>query len=282
MTLKKKIFLTVKVVLLIAAVYIAGEIIISKYGLTVTPYEVESDKIQQSFRFVQLTDLHNMSFGKDNSRLIKKIEEQDPDFICMTGDMLNRDEQSVDVVTDLITRLSEKYPVFFSLGNHETAYEENFDTELKETLEEAGAVVLNNEYKEIDINGESIYIGGISGYGLIEPVGDGSEYEFMKQFESLEGFKLLLCHIPAGMLLWRGLEIWNMDLCLSGHEHGGQVRIPGIGGLYSQDEGFFPEYVDGQFENSGHTLILSRGLGSGGKPFPRFHNIPEIVTVDVK
>lgn len=280
--MRKKIFLTLKAVLLIAAVYIAGEIILSKYGLTVTSYEVESDKIQEPFRIVQLTDLHNMSFGKDNSRLIKNIEEQDPDLICMAGDMLNRDEQSLEVVTGLISRLSEKYRVFFSLGNHETAYEENFGAELKDELERAGAVVLNNEYREIRINEETVYIGGISSYGLIEPAGDGSEYEFMKRFESLEGFKLLLCHMPAGMLLWRGLEIWNVDLVLSGHEHGGQVRLPGIGGLYSQDEGLFPEYVDGKFEDSGHILILSRGLGSGGKSFPRFHNIPELVTVDVK
>lgn len=195
--MRKKIFLTLKAALLIAAVYIAGEIILSKYGLTVTSYEV---KIQEPFRIVQLTDLHNMSFGKDNSRLIKNIEEQDPDLICMAGDMLNRDEQSLEVVTGLISRLSEKYRVFFSLGNHETAYEENFGVELKDELERAGAVVLNNEYREIRLNEETVYIGGISSYGLIE---------------------------PAGMLLWRG-------------------------------------------------------LGSGGKSFPRFHNIPELVTVDVK
>ena len=103
----------------------------------------------------------------------------------------------------------------------------------------------------------------------------------MKKFENIDGFKMLLCHMPAGMLLWRGLEIWNIDLCLSGHEHGGQIRIPGIGGLYSQDEGFFPEYVDGKYEESGHTLILSRGLGSGGQIIPRFKNIPEIVCIDL-
>ncbi len=282
MAAKKKISTAARVLILLMIAYIMGEIIISQYGLCVTAYEVESDKIQEPFKIIQLTDLHNMSFGKDNSRLIQKIKAQDPDLICMVGDMINRNEQSLTVVSGLISRLSEEYPVIYSLGNHETAYEDNFTKELKIPLEKAGAIVLNNEYVEMTLNGESVYIGGIADYGLIEPVDDGSEFEFMKRFESLEGFKLLLCHIPAGMLLWRGLEIWNIDLCLSGHEHGGQIRIPGIGGLYSQDEGFFPKYVEGKYEEAGHILILSRGLGSGGKLFPRFHNIPEIVAINVK
>lgn len=279
--MRKKIVLVLKLIIFFGVVIIAGEIIISKYCISVTSYEVNSNKISEPIRIVQLTDLHNMSFGTDNTRLVNEINELQPDLICMVGDMLNRDEESLDIITNLISRLTEKYKVFYSLGNHETEYEKTYNTELKEPLEQAGAVVLNNEYEKVEINNQSIYIGGISGYGLIEPVGDGSEYDFMKQFESIDEFKLLMCHIPAGMLLWRGLEIWNIDLCLSGHEHGGQIRIPGIGGLYSQDEGFFPEYVNGKFENSGHTLILSRGLGSGGQIVPRFHNIPEIVCIDL-
>lgn len=278
---KSKLFPGIKLVFLALLICIAAGLLVSTCFLTSTGYELDSDKLQQKFRIVQLTDLHNMEFGSDNKRLIERIDELQPDLICMTGDMLNRDEESLDIVTNLINRLAEKYPVYFSLGNHENDYEENFSVDLKEPLEEAGAAVLNNEYIETEINGETIYIGGISTYGLIEPAGDGKEYEFMKEYEQLEGFKLLLCHIPAGMLLWRGLEIWDMDLILSGHEHGGQIRLPGIGGVYSQDEGFWPEYTAGIFENSGHTLILSRGLGNGGKILPRFNNIPEIVYVDV-
>ena len=180
-----------------------------------------------------------------------------------------------------LQQLAEKYKVFFSLGNHETDYEKNFSTDLKRPLEEAGAVVLDNEYQEIEINGNKMYIGGISSYGLIEPSGDGSEYRFMKEFEQLDGFKLLMCHIPAGMLLWKGLETWNVDLVLSGHEHGGQIILPVIGPLFSQDEGFFPTYTSGQYEIAGHTLILSRGLGNSNRFVPRFNNIPEIVYTDV-
>lgn len=277
----KRIFLILGCIFLVLIIYIGVQIIISKYCLNINEYNLDSEKIQEEIMIVQLTDLHNMEFGENNSRLIEKIDSLEPDVICMVGDMLNRDDKSLTVVTDLIRQLSEKYKVFFSLGNHETDYEENFDTDLRAPLEEAGAVVLDNEYQEIEIKGEKIYIGGISSYGLIEPVDDGSEYQFMKEFEQIEGFKMLLCHIPAGMLLWRGLEIWNIDLVLSGHEHGGQVILPGIGPLYSQDEGFFPEYTAGQFEISGHTLILSRGLGSSSKFVPRYNNIPEIVSVDI-
>lgn len=274
-------FMIIRIIALILIIYFAVLICISKYGLTATGYKLNSEKIQEKFRIVQLTDLHNMEFGSGNHRLIEKIDELQPDLITMVGDMLNRDDESLEVVTDLISQLSENYKVFFSLGNHETDYEENFDTDLKEPLEKAGAVVLDNEYQEIEINGEIIYIGGISSYGLIEPSGDGSEYRFLKEFEQLDGFKLLMCHIPAGMLLWRGLEIWNVDLVLSGHEHGGQIILPGIGPLYSQDEGFFPTYTCGQYEMSGHTLILSRGLGNSSRFVPRINNVPEIVYIDV-
>lgn len=278
---EKKFFQITWIVLLILIILIVVMTVISKYGLTVTGYELDSKKIQEKFKIVQLTDLHNMEFGDKNRRLINKINKLQPNLVCMVGDMLNRDDESLTVVTDLIKQLAEKYKVFFSLGNHETDYEKNFSTDLKRPLEEAGAVVLDNEYQEIEINGNKMYIGGISSYGLIEPSGDGSEYRFMKEFEQLDGFKLLMCHIPAGMLLWKGLETWNVDLVLSGHEHGGQIILPVIGPLFSQDEGFFPTYTSGQHEIAGHTLILSRGLGNSNRFVPRFNNIPEIVYTDV-
>lgn len=278
---EKKFFQITWIVLLILIILIVVMTVISKYGLTVTGYELDSKKIQEKFKIVQLTDLHNMEFGDKNRRLINKINKLQPNLVCMVGDMLNRDDESLTVVTDLIKQLAEKYKVFFSLGNHETDYEKNFSTDLKSPLEEAGAVVLDNEYQEIEINGNKMYIGGISSYGLIEPSGDGSEYRFMKEFEQLDGFKLLMCHIPAGMLLWKGLETWNVDLVLSGHEHGGQIILPVIGPLFSQDEGFFPTYTSGQYEIAGHTLILSRGLGNSNRFVPRFNNIPEIVYTDV-
>ncbi len=278
---EKKFFQITWIVLLILIILIVVMTVISKYGLTVTGYELDSKKIQEKFKIVQLTDLHNMEFGDKNRRLINKINKLQPNLVCMVGDMLNRDDESLTVVTDLIKQLAEKYKVFFSLGNHETDYEKNFSTDLKRPLEEAGAVVLDNEYQEIEINGNKMYIGGISSYGLIEPSGDGSEYRFMKEFEQLDGFKLLMCHIPAGMLLWKGLETWNVDLVLSGHEHGGQIILPVIGPLFSQDEGFFPTYTSGQYEIAGHTLILSRGLGNSNRFVPRFNNIPEIVYTDV-
>ena len=278
---EKKFFQITRIVLLILIILIVVMTVISKYGLTVTGYELDSKKIQEKFTIVQLTDLHNMEFGDKNRRLINKINKLQPNLVCMVGDMLNRDDESLTVVTDLIKQLAEKYKVFFSLGNHETDYEKNFSTDLKRPLEEAGAVVLDNEYQEIEINGNKMYIGGISSYGLIEPSGDGSEYRFMKEFEQLDGFKLLMCHIPAGMLLWKGLETWNVDLVLSGHEHGGQIILPVIGPLFSQDEGFFPTYTSGQYEIADHTLILSRGLGNSNRFVPRFNNIPEIVYTDV-
>ena len=148
---EKKFFQITWIVLLILIILIVVMTVISKYGLTVTGYELDSKKIQEKFKIVQLTDLHNMEFGDKNRRLINKINKLQPNLVCMVGDMLNRDDESLTVVTDLIKQLAEKYKVFFSLGNHETDYEKNFSTDLKRPLEEAGAVVLDNEYQEIEI-----------------------------------------------------------------------------------------------------------------------------------
>lgn len=265
--------------LLLAA--LIGEVYLSNYTLEEIYYTIKTDKLYHSFRIVQLTDLHNRTFGKKNENLIRKIEAIDPDLICMTGDMVNRfDKNSVVRVLELVQDLSEDFPVYFSYGNHECSYRDRYG-EIRGELEKAGAIVLDNEGTKTDVNGETIAVGGASSYALIEQDKNPEEYEFLKNFEQETAFKLLLCHIPAGMLLWNALPNWDVDLVLSGHEHGGQIRLPGIGGLYSQDEGLFPRYTEGKFEDSGHTLILSKGLGSG-KIIPRIGNPPEITVIDVQ
>lgn len=278
---KNKLWIYSRILYLTVIVGVCIWIYLSQYQLVVEKYTVISPKIQETIRVVQLSDLHNRSFGKDNEKLIKMVEELTPDIICMTGDMLNRNEESLDVVENLVKQLSDMAPVYFSYGNHEEDYEDYYQTSIRDKIEKAGATVLDNESIETVIGNTMINIGGASQYGMIEPRGNGDEYQFLKQYEESDDFKLLLCHIPAGMLLWRGLELWNVDLVLSGHEHGGQIIVPGIGGLYSQDEGFFPEYTEGIFTENGHTLILSRGLGSGNI-VPRINNTSEIVCINLE
>ena len=120
---KNKLWIYSRILYLTVIVGVCIWIYLSQYQLVVEKYTVISPKIQETIRVVQLSDLHNRSFGKDNEKLIKMVEELTPDIICMTGDMLNRNEESLDVVENLVKQLSDMAPVYFSYGNHEEDYE---------------------------------------------------------------------------------------------------------------------------------------------------------------
>lgn len=152
---------------------------------------------------------------------------------------------------------------------------------MKKQLEEAGAVVLDGEYIDIEIAGQQIRIGGIYGYVLDHEWEDGSEQRFMEDFQDTDRFKILLSHIPEGLLLWKSMEYWDVDLVFSGHVHGGQVRLPFVGGVYEPEEGFFPTYTKGMFQCGNGTMILSAGLGTSGG-IPRINNLPDLVVCTVE
>ena len=130
-----------KYILIIALmlIIVVGAITVSNPTLQVTNQELTSSKLTEPIRILQLTDLHNAEFGVNNTKLIAKCEEQHPDIILMTGDLINMNEPDTDVATDLIAALTEIAPVYVSLGNHEIANQENFGTDCRSIFEEAGA-----------------------------------------------------------------------------------------------------------------------------------------------
>ncbi len=148
-------------------------------------------------------------------------------------------------------------------------------------MEEAGAVVLDKEYLDMEINGQEVRLGGVYGYVLSPDDKEDPEQTFMKEFQDTDRFKILLSHVPEGLLLWKSMEHWDVDLVFSGHVHGGQVRIPFVGGLYDPEEGYFPTYTKGMFECGNGTMVLSAGLGSS-RGVPRVNNLPELVVCEVK
>lgn len=152
--------------------------------------------------------------------------------------------------------------------------------DLTEQLEAAGAVVLEKEYVDTKIAGQEVRIGGAYGYLLPEDWKDGSEQRFLEAFVQTDRLKILLSHVPEGLLLWKSMEYWDVDLVFSGHVHGGQVRVPFVGGLFDPEEGFFPMYTRGMFSCGNGTMILSAGLGSS-RGIPRINNLPEIVVCDI-
>lgn len=257
----------------------------SKYMLSSSYYTINSNQFEKKVRIVQLTDLHNSEFGMNNEQLVNQVAELKPDLILITGDLLNSDVQNTEIAVGLINRLSEIASVYFSMGNHEYEYEKNFGTDIVELYESAGAIVLEKQYRDVEVNGQQLRIGGIYGYCLPEKYlneTNPEECAFLSDFQDTDLYTILLTHMPVCWLLNEGLSEWDVDCVLSGHVHGGQVIFPFAGGLYAPDFGWFPGKVQGLYysENKEKALVLSRGLGSTER-IPRFNNVPEIVVVDL-
>lgn len=259
----------------------------SKYALEVSSYAITSPKISEPIRIVQLTDLHNSEFGKENSRLIELIRKQKPDLVLLTGDMINGDEHDTRIAVNLMKQLSEIAPVYASWGNHEQENSILFGTDVTDLYAHAGATVLEKTYEDVEINGQAIRIGGILGYCLAEPylrTGEAKEDEiaYLRRFENTELLTILMCHDPLCWIVNDNLEQWNIDVVFSGHDHGGQIRLPWLGGVYAPDLGYFPGRVHGLYpsEDEKRVMVLSRGLGSRGS-IPRLNNVPELVVVDI-
>ena len=263
-------------------------LLLSKLALSVTRFELFNPKLPEPIRIVQLTDLHNSEFGKGNERLIRKVREQQPDLILLTGDMLNQYEERTDVPVNLIRELSQIAPVYASYGNHEQQHEKNYGTDLRAVFTEAGATVLEWDWIDVEIKGQELRIGGIygycmAGYYLKTDETDEMETAFLDDFCDTDRTKLLLCHMPVAWIKYGSLDYWDTDYVFAGHAHGGQVRIPFVGGLYAPDQGWFPGRCEGLFysKDGEHTLVLSRGLGTSRSKLPRLNNIPEILVLDL-
>jgi len=243
-----------------------------------TCYELSSAKINEPVSIAVLSDLHSTEYGKGNRELIDAVREEEPDFIAMAGDMVNKDDGNFSVILDLCRELKEIAPVYYVPGNHEgTVMYGRFDSvELDKILEEAGATVLVNEVTEFTKGDTTVRIGGIStdvhGY-------DRFAGEKLESFWDEEGYKLVLSHFPD--LYYDKLKDADFDLALAGHYHGGIIRIPGLGGFYHPETGFFPRYSGGQYALTEGTLIVSRGIGGHGI-VPRINNRPELVMIKIE
>ena len=250
-------------------------------------YSVALQNLGGPVRIALLSDLHGKSFGRDNSRLIAKIGEQTPDAIFLDGDMIDRSADSADVqeLLRLIKRLHEIAPVYFAPGNHELEYMQT-DTSLLTQVTEAGAVIVNDSYVDVTIAGQPLRIGGTMGHAFYfgrseEEFSSSPEYQFLKAFEDTDVPKICLAHMPDTFIFNGAYNLWNVDLILSGHTHGGLIRLPFIGGLYAPMQGWFPEYDQGYFRLGEHMqMVITSGLAGHGM-IPRINNPPEIVVIDL-
>lgn len=298
-------FKRIAAALFVLAICIGGIYLWSWYesqALDLSYYAVHSDKLNPPVRVALLSDLHQKSFGKDNQKLLDSIREQTPDLILIAGDMVNSGNTDVAYVVELCERLQDIAPVYYGMGNHENrvAYgmdltKKNLDainddgsgafgdfsilikdSSLFDSLTAAGVTVLQNSFALTEVNGDSIAIGGISTDRDASWPYSG---EFLMDFVSKNAgkYRILLSHFPSPA---HALSDSGIELILSGHNHGGVIRLPGIGGLYASGEGLFPQDDAGMKSIGASNFIISRGLGGHGW-IPRLFNPPELVVIDI-
>lgn len=286
---KKALVWTRRIFGLIAAAFVITIIVsitVSYFCLKVTDYTVKLDGITRDAKIVCITDLHSKEFGRGNSRLLAKIKAQKPDAIFADGDLISSDAEDEDVtkMLTLLRKLQEIAPVYYSIGNHEQRYMERTQDDLLSKVKETGVTVLNDNCETIDLGGNEVCIGGTIGhaflFGRSEKEFEASpEYIMLKKMESSGRPTIVLAHMPDTFIFNYAYDNWDIDLVVSGHTHGGLIRIPFKGGLYAPMQGFFPDYDEGWFRLGDHMqIVISAGM-AGYEWVPRINNIPEIVVI---
>ena len=253
-------------------------------------YYLKSEKIKTPVTIVMLADLHNHIYGEGNDILLEAIDENSPDFVCLAGDMLiGNSKIPFEAGQKAVLELAKKYPVFYGLGNHEARMKEDREIygtlyeEYMEPVKRAGVKVLDNTFESCQCGENRFKI-----YGYTMPM------EYFKKFknhklevkameETLgksagDSYEILLAHNPV---YFKEYAAWGADLTLSGHLHGGIIRLPLLGGVISPQARLFPRYCAGKYEINKKYLIVSRGLGTHTIPF-RFNNKPELSVIHLE
>ena len=229
----------------------------------------------EGFKIAHVSDLHNAVFGRKNEKLLSLIRAAEPDIIAITGDLIDSRHTDIDSALAFVEAAAEIAPVYYVTGNHESRLD--FD-EIEPRLIAAGARVLRNEAEDIGRGGERIRLAGIDDPSFIR-TGGTSEERAAAELEQLgDGggtFTVLLAHRPELVEVYAE---YGAGLVLSGHAHGGQVRLPLLGGLYAPGQGLLPEYDSGLYSLGETQMVVSRGLGNSVAPL-RVNNRPELVIV---
>ena len=275
--LGRRIMTIVLAVIVILAGYLTVSSIIGSNMLQKTFYQVKSNKVTDNIRIVCIADQHLKEFGNNNENLIREISKLKPDIIAIAGDMnIESQPDNYASIVDECKELNNVAPVYYSLGNHEIDAMLFSGSNIYKDIKAAGVKILNNEKETVTIGSTNVDV-----IGLTQRPDEFNKYGrefFEKAMEGKNNFKLVLTHYPENFM--GTLNDYPIDLALSGHAHGGQIRLPWIGGLYAADQGFFPKLCDGYHEIGNSRLIITRGLSTSGW-MPRINNRPEIAIIDL-
>ena len=273
----KKRWLLAGAVLAVMACWLLWE----NTALTVSRYSVSSDRVPEGFsgfRIVQVSDLHNASFGEDNRCLLAELEKTEPDIIVLTGDLVDSRRTDMGVALSFAEAAVKIAPCYYVAGNHEARI--TGLSELLDGLAEAGVTVLRNDAVTLTRDGDSLVLLGVDDPSFMADylTGDGAAV-MAGSLAALttDAYTVLLSHRPE---LFDTYHQFGMDLVFSGHAHGGQFRLPFVGGLIAPNQGLFPKYDAGMFQQGNTSMVVSRGLGASIIPI-RIGNPPEIVVTEL-
>ena len=249
----------------------------------VTHYSVTGKQLPDSFdgfKIAVVSDLHNARFGRDNSQIVRKIEEEHPDIIAITGDLVDANRTDMETAIALVHKLMQLAPCYYVTGNHEAWIGKQFSV-LEEMLLAENVQILHDEVIRLERDGQTIQLAGLDDPDFTERdtvVQQSLLQTKLNQMNLSKEYCILLSHRPE---TFEAYVEENIDLVLSGHAHGGQFRLPFIGGIVAPDQGLFPKYTAGKYTRNNTTMIVSRGIGNSIIPI-RFNNRPEIVVIELK
>ena len=238
-------------------------------AVEVNEWTIESDRLPvafEGFRIAQVSDLHNAKFGAENETLLDLLRDCQPDIIVLTGDLVDSRNTDIAVALTFAERAVQIAPCYYVSGNHESRIRQW--SQLRQGLVDAGVTVLENEAVRLERDGAFLTL-----MGMEDPSFGGDFAGILKDLTEGEGCTILLSHRPELFALYAQVGV---DLVFSGHAHGGQFRIPFVGGIVAPGQGFFPEYDSGLYHSGSTAMLVSRGLGNSIIPL-RVNNRPEIV-----
>ncbi|HEX7350826.1 metallophosphoesterase [Brachybacterium sp.] len=260
----------------------AGWLLWDNRRLDLTQYDVPLASLPAAadgLRIAQVSDLHAADFGSFQDRLISGVESGQPDLIALTGDLIDHRTADISGVLDVAERLWAIAPTYMVLGNHEA--DSPRQSALLTGLEERGVVVLRDESTTVQVAGAVVTLIGLDDPRVRAAAGLSARdpAALLSALSPQESaLTILLAHRPELFERYLGEGI---DLVLSGHAHGGQVRVPGIGGLYAPHQGWLPELSEGVHERQGTTMVISRGLGNSIAGV-RVNDPRELVLIDLR
>ncbi|MBQ8041122.1 MAG: metallophosphoesterase [Lachnospiraceae bacterium] len=300
----KRLLRSFLILFVLVGILIVGNFLANQ-KIYITEYEIIDEQIPTAFdgyRIVQVTDVHSIRSQEQADLIYASVVAQKPDAVVITGDLVDStyyteennalkagtsDKMAGQDTVDFVKRLTDNYYVYFVYGNHEMILLDDVDNNsFKVAMEEIGVIFLNNDGVKITKDGESIYMLGIQDPATLYKDSDYAEYDthlerinaMMKNVMALKEedlYTVVLSHRPE---YFTEYIRYDVDLILTGHAHGGQVRFPGIGGLYAPGQGWLPEYTEGLWQEKDTTMIISRGIGNS-VDIPRVFNPPEINTI---